>query len=487
MANKLTFDTIDRTNRDPRRAIELDTKKGARGLPPVSARILVLGQKLAAGGANVATLDLISRESEAQSAYGLGSPLDFMVRNVLLNFPSAELWGCSVADDGAGVSATETVTITGPATKDGVLELDIGNDTVRIAFLSGDAQNTIASALNAAINAFATGLPVTSAVATNVVTCTARSKGPIGNGIKLAARVTSGAGVAVALQNANGFLAGGATAPSLTAALAAAAAQRFHAVIPAFDDSTSWQAIRNYLDAQGNGENKKGQIGFGAVNGALATATTLATAISGERCTIAAINESPTWFPMIAAAYGAKAMLEQRVVRPLNGVELLGVKAPAKAKEWTATERKNLINSGVAPLVVTAGDRVRIKRSVSTKVVNTAGNPDYTLLDIQTMRGLDRTRDAVDAMFEAQFGQCNIADADPDGLLPPDVATPKKVEDALRATAKQLEEEGTLQNVSAHADEFIVEKIDDGVQYAMPCDVLQGLHVVYGKHVLSRL
>jgi phage tail sheath gpL-like len=63
--------------------------------------------------------------------------------------------------------------------RSGTIALYLGGERITVGVNSGDAQNTIATAIGAAINA-ALDLPITAAVATNVVTWTFRHKGVAG-------------------------------------------------------------------------------------------------------------------------------------------------------------------------------------------------------------------------------------------------------------------------------------------------------------------
>jgi phage tail sheath gpL-like len=60
-----------------------------------------------------------------------------------------ETWIGVLADNGAGVAATGTITITGPATASGTISLYLGGVLVSTAVANGDVQNTIATNLAA--------------------------------------------------------------------------------------------------------------------------------------------------------------------------------------------------------------------------------------------------------------------------------------------------------------------------------------------------
>lgn len=159
----VSFNYLPANVRVPLFYAELDNSQA--GYFTQNKRALLIGQKLTAGTAVVNTPYLVSTTDQAKTLFGTGSMLARMHAFYRLQDAFGEVWCLAVADAGAGVQATGTITVTGPATASGTINLYIAGQKVQVAVAASDAQNTIAAAINAAINA-ATDLPVTSTVAT---------------------------------------------------------------------------------------------------------------------------------------------------------------------------------------------------------------------------------------------------------------------------------------------------------------------------------
>ncbi len=468
------------SSRVPRTATALDTTSGVKQIPDKARKQLLMGQKLAAGSQAVATVVQLLRETDSETLFGQGSELDCMAKAVFVENPAAKLYAVAVADP-AGVAASGTVTFATNASGDTAYRLWIGGVRVDTAIAKNDTPTTMATNLAAAINANK-NLPVTATPAAGVVTITHRHVGVNGNGVKL--RGAFDANVTTTATLSGAALASGTGTPTLTSALAAVAGERYNVVTPSWNDSASGQAVRDHVDTYGQAETGRGQIAIQAVNAALSTSTTLATALTMYRTQVYAINGSDTWFPVMAAAIGAVEAMEEVATRPRNTLKVKSIKAPPVENRWIVSERRTLIDGGVSPLVVGPGDVVTIDRAVTTRVKNAANDPDYSLLDVTTILGLDYFRDAVKLMFETNYPRARWADADPDGLLPPDVATPDKVEGDLIGVAYDMEREGICENVSGLLDQFVVEKVGTNCQFSIPAQVVRGMHEKLGKIVL---
>jgi phage tail sheath gpL-like len=216
----VSFNSISSSLRVPFVAAEFDNSRAQQGPALLPYRALLIGQKTSSGTATANTIVRVSNESQVRTFAGPGSLLHRMAIAWFANNRSTEVYIGVLADNGSGVAASGTLTVTGPATASGTLSLYIGGTLVQVAVASGDAQNTIATAIGAAITAN-TDLPVTASVTTNVVTVTAKPQGHARQRHRHAAELPAGeatpAGVAVAIV----ALASGATNPVLTTLIAA--------------------------------------------------------------------------------------------------------------------------------------------------------------------------------------------------------------------------------------------------------------------------
>lgn len=185
MPDNITFNTIPIDIRTGGQFIEIDNSKALGGnLISQARRILFIGNKLASGTAAAAAPVRINSPSEAAEYFGRGSVLHEMLRGSRQVNKETDMWAIGLDDLVAGVQATKTLTLTGPATGAGTLALRINGELVNVGVSSGDTATAIAANVATAVTAFLDG-PVTAASALGVVTFTARHKGVFGNDIDI--------------------------------------------------------------------------------------------------------------------------------------------------------------------------------------------------------------------------------------------------------------------------------------------------------------
>ncbi|WP_289626344.1 phage tail sheath C-terminal domain-containing protein, partial [Burkholderia pseudomallei] len=98
---------------------------------------------------------------------------------------------------------------------------------------------------------------------------------------------------------------------------------------------------------------------------------------------------------------------------------------------------------------------------------------DPALLDITTIRTLDYVRKACQQRIALRFPREKLSEK-----------TPPKVRSELLDVLYKLEELEIIENVDANKDKLIVERdLQDVNQLnaAIPCDVVNGLHVFAGR------
>ena len=275
---------------------EMDNSQA--NIPSTSLRTLLIGQKLAAGTATVATPYIVGTTSQAVGLFGRASMLARMYAIYRQSDPTGEVWCMAAADAGAGVAATGTITVTGPATAAGTINIYIGGQVVQVAVGSTDVANTIATNISAAIN-LVLDLPVTASPTTNVVTLTCRWKGPTGNDIAISDSYRGSAGgealpTGVGLAySGSGFLTIGATNPTLTTLITAMGDDLYDFVIHPYTDSTSLDVFATeYGDASGRWSWSRQVYGhcYTALRGALGALTSAGGLRNDPHHTIAAID-----------------------------------------------------------------------------------------------------------------------------------------------------------------------------------------------------
>lgn len=481
---------INQASKRPRTAIELDKTSGVRASVDGTREVLIVAQMLSTGTAAAGTPMTITRALDGALYFGAGSIADIACRAALLANPNCILSCVGIAD--AGVKATATVTFATTATGGTEFRMRVRGIEIVTEIALNDTPTVIGDNFVATLLAVdaKTPLGVTAINVAGVVTLTVRGGGTIGNSIQLRLSGQLGTGFAAFVATtaalsgaAMGSVVAGTGSVSPATAFAGAIGKRYPIYVATLDDSSFGTAFRAQTDSESSPENDHGCIFTQAINSTMSAATTLALAVNAQRGVLGAIHGSESWAPEIAAALGATMASESSPTKPYNTLILNGILPPTTVvTNWTKLEEDGLLNNGVTPLVVQGG-QVAIERAVSTNVKDTAGNYDYSFLDITKYLAFDYTRDALTAMFDRNYGRSRWADSDPDGLLPPDVATPAKVIIDMYNTLKDLEALGVVQNVDALRDQLDCQKVGTNCQFAVPAAFVDGMHEKLGKVV----
>jgi len=463
LAGNISFATIPTNVRVPLFYAEVDNSQA--GYFSQAVRTLLIGQKLAAGVAVANTPILVSRTDEAKTQFGIGSMLARMHETYRLNDSLGEVWCMPLDDAGAGVAASGTLTVTGPATEAGTINLYIGGQRIQVAVAANDAANTIATAINAAINADTT-LPVTSTVALGVVTVTARHKGSLGNAIKLqlnyrgyAGGESTPTGVAVAIV----AMAGGATDPTLTTALAALGDEEYDFIIMPYTDSTSLDALKTVMnDTTGRWAYNRQIYGhvYTSKADSFANLVTLGTARNDQHMTIAGYESGVPNTPWeYAAAYGARnaVFIAADPARPTQTGELIGILPAAAGSRFIMTERQTLLNSGIATSYY-GGSAVRIERAITTYQKNSWNQADPSYLDSETLHTLAYVLRRLRYSITQKYPRHKLANDGTRFGAGQAIVTPKVVRGELLATYSEMEADGIVENAKAFEANLIVER-----------------------------
>ena len=485
----VSFNYIPSNIRVPLFYAEMDNTQA--GYFTQNKRTLLIGQKITAGTAVVNTPYLVSTTDMAKTLFGRGSMLDRMHGMYRQQDSFGEVWCIAVPDAGGGTNATGTITVGGPATAAGTINLYIAGQRVQVAVASGDAATAIATAINTAINA-ASDLPVTSTVASAVVTLTCRWKGLTGNDIAVSDSFRGCAGgealpTGMTLTyTGSGFLTTGATNPTLAGnAITAMGDDEYDYVIHPYTDSTNLDAfVTEYNDAVGRWAWSRQVYGhcYTALRGALAALTTAGGLRNDPHHTIAGIDvdcPNPGW--EYAAAYGgANAVcLNVDVARPTQTTALTGIIAPRAGKRFLLTERQSLLNYGIATSYV-AGGLLRVERAITTYQKNTWSQTDPSYLDSETLH---------QSAYIIRFLRNRITQKYPRHKLANDgtrfgagqaIVTPNVIRGELLAAYSDMELDGIVENAKAFAAALIVERDTNNpnrVNVLLPPDYVNQLRV----------
>lgn len=480
----ISFNGIPSSLRVPFVYVEFDNSRAQQGPAIQKYTTLVIGQRLAAGTVAELVPTVITSEAQARQAFGAGSILHGMLASYLQNDKVTEVVAIAQDDDGAGVAASGQITITGPATADGVLAFYVAGRKMAVAVAEGDTADDIATALAAAVQA--EPLSYVSAAVNGVdtfkVDFTAKNDGPQGNEIDLRVNLYDAdelpAGVGVTINT----MSGGATAPDLDDVLAILPETQFNIIIHPYTDASNLTKLENELSDRFGPIRQNDGVAFAAKSDTLANLTTLGNSRnSPHSCIIGAAGPSAPW--EWASAYGAQVCGSAQAdpARPFQTLPLVGIIAPDDADQFTLAERNNLLYDGIATAKVEAGGVVRIERAITTWQFNAASAPDSSYLDVNTLLTLSYLRYSFRVRMQSKFARHKLANSGTRFGPGQKILTPALGRAEAVALFAEWETAGLVEGIDQFKRDLIVERNQSDVNrldFLLPTDLVNQLRVV---------
>jgi len=336
---------------------------------------------------------------------------------------------------------------------------------VQVAVGSTDTADAVAAAINTAINA-ATDLPVTSTVATNVVTLLCRWKGATGNDITVLDSfrgVAGGESLPTGVALAYVAMASGATNPTLTSAITAMGDDPYDFVIHPYTDSTSLDAMdTEFGDSSGRWSWSRQVYGhcYSAYRGTLSSLAAVGDLRNGPHHTVWGFEADcpfPSWEG--AASYGARnaVFIAADPARSTQTGELTGLLAPRAGKRFIWSERNSLLSHGIATSYVVSGV-LRIERAITTYQKNTFGQPDPSYLDSETLHTAAYVLRYLSNAITSKYSRHKLANDGTRYGAGNAIVTPAVIRGELLAAYDVLEDLGIVENKDAFAAHLIVER-----------------------------
>lgn len=487
----IAFNAVPSNLRVPFVAAEFDSSRAEQGAALLPYRVLIIGQKLAAGTGVANTIQRVTSADQVLPLAGRGSMLHRQAAAYFKNNRFTETWVGFLEDAAAGVAATGTITVTGPATAAGALNLYLGGELVQVAVAVGDTADAIATKIAAAITA-AADLPVTATAALAVVTLTHRHKGEVGNAFDMRVNYQDGQALPAGTGLTFVPLAAGATNPTLTTLIAALGDTWFQVWANPYTDATSLSAIEAELASRFGPMRMIDGVAISSAAGTSATLGTLGdTRNSPHSCIVAQPGKNPLTPPseFSAAVAGVIAYYGNiDPARPLQTLPVVGVKAPAEADLFTLAERNLELYDGIGTSTVRAG-LVQLERIVTTYRTNAAGAPDTSYLDITTMLTLMYLRYSFRARIQTRYPRHKLANDGTRFGAGQAVITPKLGKAEAVAWFRQMEELGLVENFDQFKNDLVVERnVQDPnrLDFLLPPDLINQL-VVGAANIQFRL
>jgi phage tail sheath gpL-like len=488
----ISFNRIPANQRTPGVYTEIDGSQAVSGVQLLQYRILLLGQKLAAGTAAALASVRVTSVKQARDAFGAGSMLAIMAEAALASNSTSELWCMPMDDNGAGVSAAGSLTFGGAPTEAGTVSVYIGGKRVQVAAASTDTPANLATALAAAVNADTT-LPVTAAVdgvVTAKVNFTARNKGEAGNGIDLRVNY-QGESLPSGLTVTLVAMTGGTGNPDMAPALAALGDEWFQSIGMPYTDAANLTALETELDSRFGPQREIEGQAFAAARGTHGALGTLGDSRNSPHLCIVGAQSEP--MPPYAKAAETAAIVAYFAsidpARPLQTLRYTYCLPPAEGDRFTQEERNLLLYDGIATTDVDAGGVMRIERMVTTYKTNEVGAPDTAFLDVETLFTLMAVRHDWRDYIRRKYPRHKLADDGTRFGPGQAVATPNVFKAEAVAKFREWEELGLVENFDQFKADLIVERNatdPNRIDVVLPPNLINGLRIV-GTKISFRL
>ena len=458
-------------------------------LPSVNNRSIIFGQALASAVIPAGGIGVVPNIAQVDQMFGAGSQLAEMLKAYRAGDPFTELWYGCLADAQSAQAAAAKLTVTGTAQESGALSLYVSGKRYQIGVAKGDLAATVAANAAAQINADSTAL-VSAAVATNVVTLTAKNKGTLGNDLALRANVR---GVVGGEQTPSGLVltltafSGGAVDPDANAAMAMLGDEPFEFIGYPYTDSASLDAVRVKMNDT-TGRWSYSQLLFGHVytakRGTLSALSTLGKTRNDQHITcfgVAVEKPAPVFIEMAAELARTAVFINADPSRPTQTGELIGIGAAPPTKDFLWNERQVLLSSGIATTVTDAGGAVRIERAITMYQKNPYGADDVSYLDSETLHQAAYVIRRLRGVITSKYGRHKLANDGTRFGVGQAMVTPSVVRGELLSEYRKLELEGHVENYEAFAANLIVERNatnPNRLDILFPPDMVNQLRIV---------
>lgn len=407
----IQFSNLPNTLRVPFVGVEFDPSRARQGPAIKAYRALLVGFRRSAGTVAALVPKAITGADQAATWFGSGSMLHHMAEAWFRQNQLVETVAIAVDENGAGTATIHQVTFAGTASAAGSIFLWIGGRRLVVAVASGATAAAIATACAAAVNADAT-LPVTGSTATADLLLTYRHKGTLGDDLDVRVNYGQDETLPAGITATVSIDTAGATNPaSLAGVFAAIGETQYDVLVFGIHDST----LRTEIDAEledrwGPIRQNDGTAILGA-RGSHGTLTTLGASLNSKHLVVLGADLSPTPPWEWAAALGSVAARELQAdpARPLQTLELKGVRAPTETDRFTLAEQNLLLYDGVSTFSVDQAGAVHLGRVVTTYQTNATGQADTAFLDLTTTKTLSYLRYDLRARFLTKYPRHKLA------------------------------------------------------------------------------
>jgi phage tail sheath gpL-like len=484
----ISYNQVPTAVRVPFAYIEFSNENAVQGATIQVYKILVIGSKIASGTATADALVQVSSEAQAKTLFGQGSMLHLMFRALKLNNSLTETWAIPLADNGSGVAASGTITMSGSASAAGTLVLYIGGQRVEIAVTNGMTAAAQATAVAAAIEANE-DLPVEAAVDGSItaqVNVTAKNKGVNGNKIDIRKSEVAGDSLPAGTSATIVAMASGATNPDVAAAITAMADEQFNVIAMPYVDATNLGKIKAELDDRAGPLRQKEGVAISAEEDSLSNLSTLGNTHNNPYLCIMGMKDDLSQPCEMAAAVVGVVGYYGNIdpARPFQTLEIKGIVPAKMADRPTLEERNVLLYDGISTFNVGADGTMRVERMITTYKTNAAGADDVSYLNLNTILTLSYLRYDFRNTFQRKYPRHKLANDGTRYGAGQAIITPKVAKGECVAMFRRWEEMGLVEGIDQFKRDLIVERNAndrDRLDILLPPDLVNQFRILGTK------
>lgn len=454
------FNEIPVGNLTPFFYVEIDNSGAFEGSNTIPWQILLIGQQLPAKSAEKAIVQVTSK-AQAVNLFGAGSQLAQMVEAFIASNPSQPLFCLPLSDAATSVAATASVAFTGPASAAGAVYLMVGGREVTVGVDSADSATEIATAVAAAVNAYA-DLAVTATAASGTVTLTAKNKGASANELDIRVNHYAGQALPSGVGATITAMSGGSVDPDLTTeGVAGLMSNRwFQAIAMVYNTASAIAYMETELATRWKANAMTGGVVYTAKNAAFSTLTAFGDARNSPFSIVVNAQDVPTAPWEFAAESAAIAAYYAAIdpARPLQTLAYSFAKAPTQAQENSYIENETLLQKGIATFSVSQDRTVRVQRLVTTYKTSPAGAADPSYRDVETVYTLQAIRYDWTSYMKTKYPRHKLADDGANFGPGQPVITPKIGRAEAINRFKVWESQGWVEGLEAFKAALVVER-----------------------------
>lgn len=458
----ISFNGIPNVLLTPGAYIEYDASRAVQGLAAIPNRVLLIGARRSTGSVAAEILTQVLSKDDGPAMFGRGSQLAQMIEAFKSVNKFTEVW--ALALDVAGTAATKTITITGPATSDGVLHFLVQGKAVDVAVTSGDTATAIATAIDTAFAEEEDDWMYTFAAAAGVVTGTSRHAAAFSQDFDIRINyydrevLDMPAGVTVTI--ANGVA--GATDPDITDAFAAVGDEWFTTIVSGFNLDANVDVAEAELETRWGPMVQQDAVFWVGHRGDHAAHLTYGDSRNSQFSVVIPTGPNSPHSPwQWAAAFAGVSTSEPDPARPRQNMKVLGILPPPREDLYTREERNLLLDGGISSWLTDKSGAVYIERIATTYQTNASSIDDTTFMNIETMLTLAALRYTTRARITSKYPRHKLADDDANYGVGQAVVTPKVIRGELISLFREWESRAWVEGFDQFKEELIVERNAD--------------------------